>query len=166
MHFATSIKLIALTLAALSLGPSFAHVLEAVPRLTVWPPELWRETTVFQRQFEWFALVGAPIDVAAIIVAFVLCYRLRRERSPFRFALTAALLLAGGLASWFAAVTPANAILATWKPGPIAADFEAVRTRWEIGHMLVAVLKLAGFAALATAVALPSQSAAAAGTEA
>lgn len=25
---------------ALSLGPSFAHVLEALPRLTVWSPEL------------------------------------------------------------------------------------------------------------------------------
>lgn len=29
---------LALLLGALSLGPSFAHVLEAYPRLTIWPP--------------------------------------------------------------------------------------------------------------------------------
>ena len=38
--------MIAAVIAALSLGPSFAHVLEAGPRLSVWPPQLWRETTV------------------------------------------------------------------------------------------------------------------------
>ena len=39
------------TIAALSLGPSFAHVLESLPRLSQWSPELWRETTVFNSQF-------------------------------------------------------------------------------------------------------------------
>lgn len=32
--------LVSLLLAVLSLGPSFAHVLEAPPRLFVWAPEL------------------------------------------------------------------------------------------------------------------------------
>ena len=50
---------------ALSLGPSFAHLLEAPPRLTVWPPELWREATVFNGQFVYFAVLGAPLDVGS-----------------------------------------------------------------------------------------------------
>ena len=37
------LKPLALLLAALSLGASYAHVLEAPPRLNDWPPELWRE---------------------------------------------------------------------------------------------------------------------------
>jgi hypothetical protein len=62
-------SIVSLVLAALSLGPSYAHVLEALPRLTVWPAELWRDATVFHRQFEWYALIGAPVDIAAIIAA-------------------------------------------------------------------------------------------------
>jgi hypothetical protein len=56
---------------------------------------------------------------------------------------------------WFAWVAPANAVLATWSPGPIPEDFQAVRNRWETGHMAVAGLKLAGFVATALAVVLP-----------
>ena len=72
-------SLLAAVVAALSLGPSFAHVLEAAPRLTVWPPELWRETTVFNRQFEFFAIVGAPLDVGVIIVLAVLTWLRRAD---------------------------------------------------------------------------------------
>ncbi|WP_352814505.1 hypothetical protein [Mesorhizobium sp. M0207] len=69
--------------AALSLGPSFAHVLESVPRLTSWPPSLWRETTVFNAQFQFFAIVGAPLDVAAIACPGLLAWMLRSDRPAF-----------------------------------------------------------------------------------
>jgi hypothetical protein len=141
-------SLLSAVVAALSLGPSFAHVLEAVPRLTVWPPELWREATVFNRQFEFFAIVGAPLDVGVIIVLAILAWLLRRQQRPFRLALTATLLYAAALATWFLWVAPANAVLATWAGGPVPADFAAVRDRWETGHMAVAAWKLAGFVVL------------------
>jgi hypothetical protein len=147
--------LISLLLAALSLGPSFAHVLEAPPRLFVWSPELWREATVFNGQFALFAKAGAPLDVGAILVAFFLAYLLAGERSAFWFALAGAGLLAAGLAAWATLVAPANAILATWKPGPIPPDFEAVRLRWESGHMVVAAAKLLGFASISLALLAP-----------
>jgi hypothetical protein len=51
-----------------------------------------------------------------------------------------------------ARVAPANAVLATWQPGPIPPDFAAIRDRWETGHMAVAALKLLGFMATALAV--------------
>jgi hypothetical protein len=146
------LSLLVLTLAALSLGPSFAHVLEAPPRLTVWSPELWREATVFNGQFQLFATIGGPLDVAAILATALLAYVLRRERSGFRLALAGCLLFASSLAVWFAWVAPANTVLATWTPGPIPDDFEAVRTRWETGHMAVAGLKLLGFMAMALAI--------------
>jgi hypothetical protein len=113
-----------------------------------WPPELWRETTVFNGQFRLFVVVGAPMDLAAIAFPAVLALMLRDDRLAFRFAVAAAILYAGALAAWFALVAPANNVLSTWTPGPVADDFEAIRWRWETGHMVVATVKLAGFASL------------------
>jgi ABC-type xylose transport system permease subunit len=145
---------VVLTLAALSLGPSFAHVLEAPPRLAIWPPELWREATVFHGQFQLFAIIGGPLDVGAILGTALLAYALRHERPSFQLALAGCLLFASSLGVWFAWVAPANSVLATWAPGPIPEDFHAIRNRWETGHMAVAGLKLLGF--LATALAVTS----------
>ena len=124
----TACAVVAVVIAALSLGLSFAHVLEAPPRLNIWPPELWRETTVFNGQFKFFAVLGGPLDVAAVLL----------------FA-AAALFYAVALALWFGLVAPANAIMATWTPGPVPADFHAVQLRWETGHMAMAAAKLIGF---------------------
>jgi hypothetical protein len=46
-------------------------------------------------------------------------------------------------------VAPANAELAAWVPGPIPENFDAVRLRWETGHMAVAAIKLVGFVMVA-----------------
>ena len=148
--------LVALTFAALSLGPSFAHVLEAPPRLTVWPPELWRDATVFHGQFRLFAAVGAPLDLGVIPAVGILAYLLRQDRDRFRFAVAGAVLFGLALATWAAWVAPANAVLAGWEPGPIPENFREIRDRWETGHMAVAALKLAGFMATALAVAPPA----------
>ena len=137
--------------AALSLGPSVAHVLESVPRMTVWSPELWRETTVFNGQFQLFATVGAPLDISAIVLPAVLAFLLRGQRRAMWLTIATAVLFALALALWFAIVFPANSVLATWTPGPIPPDFEAFRDRWEIGHMCVAAAKAVGVAMLAAA---------------
>lgn len=133
---------------ALSLGPSFAHVLEAGPRLTLWSPDLWRETTVFNQQFRLFAAVGAVLDIAAIICPTALAYVLWGARPASAYAMSAAVLYAVALVTWLLWVRPANSVLATWTPGPIPADFEQIRLRWETGHMAVAAIKLGGFVAL------------------
>ncbi|GLS36029.1 hypothetical protein GCM10010869_16180 [Mesorhizobium tianshanense] len=136
------------TVAALSLGPSFAHVLESLPRLTKWSPSLWRETTVFNGQFLLFLVIGAPLDLAAIGCPGLLAWMLRDDRPAFWFVSAAAALFAASLAAWSVLVKPANDILATWVPGPIPENFEAIRLRWETGHMVVAGIKTAGFISL------------------
>lgn len=64
MHVAW--KFAALLITALSLGPSFAHVLEAPPRLEAWPPQLWIDATVFHGQYVVFGALGAPLDGGAM----------------------------------------------------------------------------------------------------
>jgi hypothetical protein len=145
------VNMTALVLAALSLGPSFAHVLEAPPRLGTWSPELWREATVFNGQFQLFAWIGGPLDVAAILVTALLVYFLAGDRPAFWFALTGACLLAGGLLAWVTLVAPANTVLATWQAGTLPTSFDAIRWRWESGHMVVAAIKLLAFVAICAA---------------
>jgi len=53
---------------------------------------LWRDTTVFYRQYEWFALIGAPIDVAAII-AVRTCIAGWRSEAAVSLAVTGAAVL-------------------------------------------------------------------------
>lgn len=140
-----------MAVAALSLGPSFAHVLEAPPRLTRWPPELWREATVFGGQFAWFAYVGAPLDLLAILMPAVLALLLRGTGRPARLATAGCLFYALSLLIWFSWVNQANGVLAGWTPGPLPSDFDAVRWRWETGHWAVAAAKFIGFLFLASA---------------
>jgi hypothetical protein len=147
-------SLIALTVAALSLGPSFAHALEAWPRVFVWPPELWRDATVFNAQFVLFLYVGAPLDLAAVGLAALLAYFVRDDRRRLGFAVSASVLYALALLVWASWVAPANDALAGWTPGPIPAEFAEVRDRWESGHIVVAAVKLLGFMALSLSVAL------------
>jgi hypothetical protein len=144
-------RLLTLVISALSLGPSFAHVLEAYPRLSLWEPALWRETTVFNGQYLLFAIVGAPLDIGAIVFSGILAYLSRDDRPARWWAALGALLAAASLLVWFGVVAQANSILATWQPGPVAADFAAVQKQWEFGHMAVATLKLLSFASLVRA---------------
>jgi hypothetical protein len=133
-------------IASLSFGPSFAHVLEAIPRLKVWSPELWREATVFNGQFQYFLVVGAPLDMLAIAAPLSLAFLVRVNFTAALVAGAGAAFFALALALWFLLVSPANQVMATWTPGPIPTDFDAVRWRWETGHMAVASAKLIGLA--------------------
>lgn len=149
------LRFCSLVLAALSLGPSFAHVLEAPPRLGRWPAELWRDATVFNGLYQYFAIVGGPLDVAIVTVSAVHAYLVRGRSPTSRLALAAAICFALALAAWALIVAPANGILATWIPGPLPENFRAVQLRWETGHMVVAALKLVGFSTLALSILLP-----------
>lgn len=144
-------RLAALILAALSLGPSFAHLLERPPRMA-WQPELWMATTVFGDQYAWFGRVGAVLDPATLLVLLLLAWLTRRRRPAFVAAAASFLLFGAALACWALVVQPMNVAMAGWTAGAIPAGFEAVRARWEDGHVIVAALKLTGLVALAFAI--------------
>ena len=144
-------RLAALILAASSLGPSFAHLLERPPRMA-WPPQLWMAATNTGGQYGWFGRVGAILDPATILVLLLLAWLTRRRRPAFVAAAASALLFGAALACWALVVQPMNVVMAGWTAGQVPPDFEAVRARWEDGHVLVAALKLAGLVALAFAI--------------
>jgi hypothetical protein len=146
------LPVLALVLGALDLAPSLAHVLEAPPRLWVWPLDLWREATVFNGQFAVFGLLGAPLELSAIVASAALAWSLRAKRGG-RTAAFAAALFGLALVAWVGLVAPANAVLAGWTPGPLPPDAADTRLRWEAGHMVCAALKAAAFVLLAIAAA-------------
>ena len=70
------------------------------------------------------------------------------RRPGFQLALTAALLFALAMLLWWGLVYPANVQLASWVNGEVPPDWIDWRDRWEWGHAVIAVVELAGFAAL------------------
>jgi hypothetical protein len=63
----------------------------------------------------------------------------------------ATILYAVSLATWFAVVAPMNAVLAQWEPGAVPETFEAVRDRWEAGHIAISAIKFVGLGCLIAA---------------
>jgi len=103
-----------------------------------------------------FAIVGAPLDIGAIVASGVLAYLTCNDRRASWWAALGALLAGASLLVWFGVVAQANAVLVTWQPGPIPGDFAQVQKQWEFGHVGVATLKLLSFVSLAkAAVCLP-----------
>lgn len=97
-----------------------------------WSAELWRDATVFSGQYIILGRMGAPIDVGSILLGFILTYVIGEgDRPAFWLALAGSLLFLASLAVWLSVVAPANTQMASWTPGPLAPDFEAVRLRWE-----------------------------------
>ena len=101
--------------------------------------------------------MGAPVDLACIVATGVAARVARGQRRADPLALSSCLMFALALVLWFAVVAPANAVLATWTPGPIPPEFDVVRARWERGHITIALVKLLAFAVLAVAAVRPGE---------
>jgi hypothetical protein len=140
-----------LTLVALVLGTSFAHVLE-------WPAKLQYEGPLYVRlQTSLYAWWGPPsiagfLEPAAILAVLVLAALVRHHRSAFALmAVAAGVLLLAFPVVFFWRVAPANAVFrAAAAAGTLPPDWAAWRTQWETGHALRFVLHLTAFVLLAT----------------
>ncbi len=141
-------RFVAVLLAALTLGLGFCHLMQLPSRLA-WDQYLWVGSTVQGGLYALFGTVGALIDVACVIVLALLAYFVREHGRPgFRLAAAGAVLYALALLLWWVIVYPVNVELAKWVNGPVPADWTSWRARWEWGHAVLALLELAGFAAL------------------
>jgi hypothetical protein len=140
-------RFMAVLLAALGLSFGAAHVLEMGPKMR-YDAELYMAVT--STLYRLFGLVGSVVQLAAIVVAMVLAFRLR-GRESFLPCMLGALALVFSLVLWAALVAPVNA---EWARALAAGRAEAIdaygrlRERWEYGHVVAFLAWLVGFCLL------------------
>jgi hypothetical protein len=141
---------VTMTLVALTMGTSFAHVLE-------WPAKLGYTGEFYLRlQTSLYAYWGPPritgfVEPAAVLS--VLCLAVLCRRRPVSLRLTrgaATCLLLAFPVLFFWRVAPANAtFLHAAHAEILPSDWNAWRTQWETGHAIRFVLHLIAFVLLA-----------------
>ena len=146
-----SIRLATLTLSALTLGLSFAHVLE-MPAKLAYAPAVY--VALQNSLYVSFGppRVGAFVEPGAILATGLLAYLVRRRRPAFWLTVGAAfcLLLAFPVV-FFLFTDPANAVF-QGAGASVPPDFERYRIQWEYSHAARFVLQLAAFVLLARSV--------------
>jgi hypothetical protein len=141
-------RYLCLLLVALTLGLTFAHVMEIPGKLRLDGPT-W--LAVQHNLYVAFGVVGAAIELLAILLTWLLVLMVRRRRPALWWTLAAALCVSAGLADWFLLVAPMNAALSVWTPETLPADWTRYRDQWELGHAIHAGLFALGFSALVLA---------------
>jgi hypothetical protein len=144
--------IVAVVLAALTMGLTFAHTLE-LPQKMGYDAAMW--TSVQHSLYRYFAVIGGPIEVAAVIAAVVFAVRARGLPAR-RLATVGAACFIAALAWWFAVVNTANAEIGSWAVDAVQSDWERWRAQWEFGHAAHFALTLVGFLALLLATVLAS----------
>lgn len=138
------LRLVTLVLAGLVTGLAFAHVLEM-------PAKLGYDGTHYRfvqhTLYGWFAYVGGPAEVLAIVTAFALAYALRGTPGA-RAVLAGAVLLLAGLATWAAVVQTANEAMAAWTAAAPPPGWTTTRIQWELGHLAHFLVFGSGFGVL------------------
>jgi hypothetical protein len=136
--------IVAVVLAALTMGLAFAHTLE-LPQKLAYDAATW--TRIQHSLYRYFAVVGGPLEVATVIAAVVFALRARGLRGG-RLAAVGAALFVVALGWWFAVVNTANAEVGRWAVDAVPSDWRRWRAQWEFGHAAHFVVTLAGFLAL------------------
>jgi hypothetical protein len=138
-----------LLLAALAIGAPLAHVLEMPVRRT-YDPALY--VTVTHTLYRYFGIVGAVIEVGAVVAAVVWAIGLARSptwpTSARRWGMAGAACLVLAHALFWLLVNPVNRAFAVWTPSAVPADWTRLRDQWEFTHAARCGLLLLGFSAL------------------
>lgn len=143
-----AVRFLNLLLVALTLGMAFGHVMEVPGKLRL-DGAAW--LTVQHNLYVAFGVLGAAIEVLAIVLSWAVFFLVRRRRPARSWTLAAVVCVTAALAVWFAVVAPVNAVLSGWTPETLPADWTGYRDRWEAGHALHAALFGLGFSALVVA---------------
>ena len=145
-------SVVALTLVALVLGTTFAHVLERPAKLQYDGSEYAHLQTSLYVHWGPPSVTGY-LEPAAILAVVVLAALASHGGStwPLLAGAATALLLAFPVV-FFWRVQPANVVFwAAANSGSVPAHWEAWRARWEAGHAVRFVLHLTAFVLLAAA---------------
>lgn len=143
------VRFLNLLLVALTLGMTFCHALEYPGKVKLDGPE-W--LTVQHNIYVAFGVVGAIIEVIAILTTWIVFAQIRSWKAARVLTLFAAITATAALGVWFAWVDPVNTALNAWTPETLPDNWASFRDRWEAGQAVSAVLFLLAFSALVVAV--------------
>lgn len=125
-----------------------------MPVRRTYDPALY--VTVTHTLYRYFGIVGAMIEVGAVIAAVIWVTRLVRSRSSpasargWAVAGAACLVLAHAL--FWLLINPVNAAFAAWTPTSVPVDWTRFRDQWEFTHAARGGLFVLGFSALLVSV--------------
>jgi hypothetical protein len=138
--------LLSLIFVALTLGLTFAHVLEIIGKLRLGARD-W--LTVQQNLYVAFGPIGGACEILAIAFTWLTVLSRASGSGEARYSWIAAIAASVGLGVWAVVVAPMNAVLSSWTPDSLRSDWTLVRDRWELGHAAQFVLYAIAFIALA-----------------
>jgi len=140
------LRVAAVVFVALSLGASFAHVLELPAKLDLSADRY----LAVQEIYRYFGAVATVLEIGSLVLmtcAIVVGWQ-RSSAQPVL--VLAVLVFAASLATWALVVSPVNTVFVSWARG-LPAHWIGARDRWEWGHVAVFGLKLVAFVLLITA---------------
>ncbi|HEX3863885.1 MAG TPA: hypothetical protein VHY35_19555 [Stellaceae bacterium] len=134
---------------ALTFGLTWCHVMEIPGKLRL-DGSRWLD--VQHNLYVAFGPpLGAPIEIAAIALCWLVYFLVRRRGPAAGWTLAAACCTTIGLGLWFWLVAPMNAVIAGWTTEGLPADWASVRNQWEAGQAAHAVMFGVGFGSLVAA---------------
>ncbi|HBZ29475.1 MAG TPA: DUF1772 domain-containing protein [Nitrosomonas nitrosa] len=139
------LKLLALTLTAIILVPSGAHLFELPGKI-----DLDREAYfIVQGIYNGWAFFAIPIFAAILANAALFVAQRHQNFKSALWALTSSVLIMISLAVFFTCIFPANEATVNWTIKP--ENWETLRKNWEYGHAANAVIVFFAFIASALA---------------
>jgi anthrone oxygenase-like protein len=140
-----TLRFVAITCAALVLGLTLTHVLEAPGKAQLSGAEFLAIQHTF---YGGYAVVGGIAEIVGLVASLVLAYLLRAERVAAGLALLAALCFAGTLLAFAFGNNPLNQQIASWTPETLPATWPQTRDAWDRAHTISAILGAIAFFAL------------------
>jgi hypothetical protein len=135
------LQFLALVLTALALVPAGAHFFE-LPNKIGLPQDQYFIVQGIYRGWALFGFVLFP----ALAAALALTIAQRHRHAAYRLALAAFLCIAANVAIFFAFTYPTNVATSNWTVVP--ANWQELRTRWEVSHAVNAVFMFAALCLL------------------
>jgi hypothetical protein len=129
------LQLLTVILTALAFVPGGAHLFELPNKIGMSQDDYFAVQSIYRG----WALFGVVI-FAATGANLLLALMLWRRSKTYRPTLGAALVLAATLVVFFAWTYPANQATANWTVA--TADWQSLRTQWELTHTANAILTL------------------------
>lgn len=130
---------------ALALGPSLAHLLELLNKISLSREQYF----IVQGIYSGWALLGIVI-FCELVSLLTLGFLLRRERWPLYWAVLALVCIVGAQAIFWVWTYPANVATNNWTEIPD--NWQALRITWEYSHAVAACLNIIAMVALVLSV--------------